>query len=401
MPITTSTIDVQYGSTTESYLITVTYNEDLNGDGFNDIGFKVEQTGGTYSGTEDIKGLFLDLNDQWFIDNGLDITQLSVQDTSGVPLAGNIATINDTGDFSLLDGNIDGSISSLLGAGDYDLGLSLWNDSDPSTTSTEFVISYSGQDIDADQFMDEDPDGGHNVLIRTQSTDGGDGSAKTGGTLIIDPPPPPPPPGGCGGHGQTPGFWKTHEDIFESETGISADTSYAELFGIDPIALKIGGGKNAVIIEDPDVMDALDANGGGEFALMRSSTAAYANAQSDDVYYSFADDDTIGDAIIDVYNLDVDDPNFAATYQDKFDQTMMVLEDIDTDDDEMLSSGEIITAVQNVYDDTISEPYDVKLLAAVLDTMNNMPSIDVNEFDDGILGGEDCEEDDWCDMLLV
>ena len=167
------------------------------------------------------------------------------------------------------------------------------------------------------------------------------------------------------GEGNTPGFWKNHEDIFEQETGVSGDTRYEEVFGVDVI----GGGK---VSSDPTLLEALDANGGGEAALLRASTAAWANAESDDVRFEI---DPI--ALLEV--IDDGDGIISQDELDERDEAVAYLQGLDTVDDDVLSGDEVIAAVQDVYDPSFDRA-DAVELAHYLDLMNNMPSVETSEF---------------------
>lgn len=84
-----------------------------------------------------------------------------------------------------------------------------------------------------------------------------------------------------GGEGCTPGFWKITGGKAAAiqalwlEAGVNPDALYSDTFGVGPaIALR----------------DAIEANGGGENALIRHSVAAYLNASSTvNYFYSTAD----------------------------------------------------------------------------------------------------------------
>ncbi|WP_137701141.1 hypothetical protein [Marimonas lutisalis] len=146
------------------------------------------------------------------------------------------------------------------------------------------------------------------------------------------------------GMGNTPGFWKNHQAIFEGETGLLFADSYEELFGVD-----VEGSRK--LSDDPTLQEALSARGGGEAALLRASTAAMANASSDDVNFSYFD------------------AGFDAG-------TTALLEGIDMNDDFILSSSEIVSAVQSAFDGDL----DMRGLADALDMMNNMPSVEADAF---------------------
>jgi hypothetical protein len=88
--------------------------------------------------------------------------------------------------------------------------------------------------------------------------------------------PPPPPPGdeGC-----TPGYWKQSQH-FDSWVGYTQSQKYEAVFGVD-------------VPGDPNLLQALQANGGGIFALERHSTAALLNASNPDVDYPLTESQVI------------------------------------------------------------------------------------------------------------
>jgi hypothetical protein len=91
-----------------------------------------------------------------------------------------------------------------------------------------------------------------------------------------------------GGEGCTPGFWK-QEQHFDSWVGFSPDQKFSEVFGVD-ITLRAGG---RATIEDPTLLQALEANGGGINALARHAVAALLNASNPDVSFGFTADQVI------------------------------------------------------------------------------------------------------------
>jgi hypothetical protein len=85
-----------------------------------------------------------------------------------------------------------------------------------------------------------------------------------------------------GGEGCTPGFWK-QDQHFDSWVGFAPDDSFEAVFGVD-VTLRSGGQGT---IEDPTLLDALNATGGGVNALARHAVAALLNASSPDVDSDF------------------------------------------------------------------------------------------------------------------
>jgi uncharacterized repeat protein (TIGR01451 family) len=92
-------------------------------------------------------------------------------------------------------------------------------------------------------------------------------------SVTINPPP--------GGEGCTPGFWK-QDQHFDSWVGFTPDQSFEAVFGVD-VTLRVGGED----VDDPTLLDALNAQGGGVNALARHAVAALLNASSPDVDSDF------------------------------------------------------------------------------------------------------------------
>ena len=91
-----------------------------------------------------------------------------------------------------------------------------------------------------------------------------------------------------GGEGCGPGFWK-QEQHFDSWFGFQPDDSFEDVFGVD-VTLRTGGQGT---IEDPTLLEALRATGGGVNALARHAVAALLDAPNPDV----ASDLTTADVI--------------------------------------------------------------------------------------------------------
>jgi hypothetical protein len=91
---------------------------------------------------------------------------------------------------------------------------------------------------------------------------------------------------GGGGEGLTPGFWKTHSEYGPAplsgwpETGYDPDDSFNEIFGVN-------------VSGNPTLLQALNANGGGQNALLRHATAALLNAANPYVDYAYTVDQII------------------------------------------------------------------------------------------------------------
>jgi uncharacterized repeat protein (TIGR01451 family) len=85
-----------------------------------------------------------------------------------------------------------------------------------------------------------------------------------------------------GGEGCTPGFWK-QDQHFDSWVDFAPTDSFEDVFGVD-VTLRSGGQGT---IEDPTLLDALNATGGGVNALARHAVAALLNASNPDVSFDF------------------------------------------------------------------------------------------------------------------
>lgn len=93
-------------------------------------------------------------------------------------------------------------------------------------------------------------------------------------SVAVNPPP--------GGEGCTPGFWK-QDQHFDSWVGFAPTDSFETVFGVD-VTLRAGG---QTTIDDPTLLEALQATGGGVNALARHGVAALLNASSPDVSSDF------------------------------------------------------------------------------------------------------------------
>jgi hypothetical protein len=89
-----------------------------------------------------------------------------------------------------------------------------------------------------------------------------------------------------GGEGFTPGFWKQTQH-FDAWVGFDPSDSYEAVFGVETS-------------DNPTLLEALGANGGGENALLRHSTAALLNASHGGVNYVFTQAEII-ESVQDAY----------------------------------------------------------------------------------------------------
>jgi hypothetical protein len=84
-----------------------------------------------------------------------------------------------------------------------------------------------------------------------------------------------------GGEGCTPGFWK-QDQHFDSWVGFDPSDSFEEVFGVD-VTLRVDN----QLVDDPTLLQALQAQGGGVNALARHAVAALLNASNPDVSSDF------------------------------------------------------------------------------------------------------------------
>lgn len=89
--------------------------------------------------------------------------------------------------------------------------------------------------------------------------------------------------------GCTPGYWKQEQHFDSWPAPYTPETLFSEVFG-SVITVRAGGQDT---IEDPTLLQALDANGGGVNALARQAVAALLNAASPDVDFSLTPDQVI------------------------------------------------------------------------------------------------------------
>ena len=351
---TTYTFDYKAStdSTPETIEATFEYCQDFTGDGFDDVkvSFNI-----LHDPNADLIGVAFDINNDAV--SGLTVGQITA---NGV--AGPYAALIDANRISDNPGMTDPGFNTTGGTSEepYDIGVKFGDQGgrDGVVQTASFVISGTG-DLDAEALFD-----GSDWWLRLQST----GVDSNGSAKIQDDPNHPidllpctdePPPEHA--LAQSPGFWKNHLDLFQQETHLGPDTRYESVFGVNVV-----GSTRPFVSSDPTLSEALGAQGGGEAALLRSSTAALANARSDDLNY-FMDAAQLADA--------------AALVGTNVTTVWSTLEKIDTDDDLHISSAEVIGAVQDVYTGGGQFAWaDVGLVAFAFDTMNNMQHLDAPLF---------------------
>lgn len=391
-------ISQNFGGTIEIYEVTFEYCADFTSDGYNDV--RVTVTNTTAGASDDLIGIAFDVNDY----TGSVFSDLTVTVDSGATGEPGVPNVVIGDEMVADDGPLDPGFNTSGGgsAEPFDVGILF---SAPGaaeyTQSVTFTMSLTGQHLEADDLLN-----GTDWFIRTQSTEGG-GSAKTFDTIVGLPdcgPPPPPPCDDCeepDGEGNTPGFWKNHPLIFLMETGASHEDSWEDIFGFDLGSLD---GKFGRQLDDATLHEALSAKGGNESALLRSSTAAWANASSDDVGYGYEDDDALSGGVEEAlglsapdiltytdaygvvdpaYYVALDDYNtLVATTVDEFQFLAAELDMADGDVTGALSAEDVIAATVDVLEDGVHDAtgLDVGELALLFDALNNMPSVETSDF---------------------
>jgi len=136
--------------------------------------------------------------------------------------------------------------------------------------------------------------------------------------------------------------------------------------------------------DDPTLREVLGARGGGEAALLRAGTAAWANAVSDDANYVL-DMNALEGGAVETFGLDPDDAYFAADLAAAMASLADTLALVDNNGDGIIQGDEVIDAVRDAYDaaGAVGDDFawaDVGELATAFDAMNNMPSVEASDF---------------------
>lgn len=106
-----------------------------------------------------------------------------------------------------------------------------------------------------------------------------------------------------GGEGCTPGYWKQPQHFDSWPVGLTPDTSYAAIFG-RTITVRT---KEDGLVTDPNLLQALSAQGGQVNTAARHSTAAYLNSLSGGVSYDLDSNQVIANLQNSVDNSDFGD----------------------------------------------------------------------------------------------
>ena len=190
MPIYTTLFNQQFGATNEPINASFEYGQDFTSDGFNDIKVTLSLNGAANSGTEDLLGVAFDLA----LTTGLQIVNIVRSEQSNTQT---LSTFNPTVVIGANQVSDDGPLDpgfNTTGDGSaepYDVGIKF---SEPGSgegivQTASFVMRKPGENLDKSLIENT------NWWVRLQSTDGGGGSAKTGGFIgtIPDSGPPPNP----------------------------------------------------------------------------------------------------------------------------------------------------------------------------------------------------------------
>ncbi len=273
-------------TTDENITATFEYCEDFNNDGYADVRVTLSLTDASNSGTEDIIGVAFDIQNNT-------VAGLQVSDILRFTANGTLSTftpISVIGANQVSDGGpLDPGFNTSGGgsAEPYDVGIkvSAEGSGEGIVQGFSFVLSTPGADVDAEALLENT-----DWWVRLQSTDGGEGSAKTTGNVVDLPP--------CGGEpppeeycfeGLTPGFWKQSQhfdswpDGYVPATLGAGGTSYEGTFGLNvlpSLTWSVPSGRTVSQANDISLLTALDLGGGGQNPLARHATAALLNAET-------------------------------------------------------------------------------------------------------------------------
>lgn len=342
----------QIGTTDERIDVTLEYCQDFNGDGLDDIKVTLSVAEESNSGTEDMIGVAFDIQDDSLIsDLGLSIEAIESGSPNTDSILGPDVVTGNFGAINIQGGGVDTPYDAAV---QFNLGGA----GDGIVQEASFILT-GDVDLDAEALLENT-----DWYVRLQSTNGGDGSAKTGGFLEDLPPcehEPPPPPGEPG-TGNTPGFWKQERHFKYWPDAYEPDDLFSDVFGV---GFDFNRNRDD---SDDSLLNALGARGGQEYALGRAGTAALLNAAS-------TEDGSGMNYAIDQVALEV------VALEEGYDlaSVLTTLEIIDIDGNSVLGSSEIITAVQDAFG-VIAGPLGIQDTAIALDAMNNLPSLEKGDF---------------------
>ena len=326
------------------------------------------------------------------IQQGINTIKIGIADTGDEALdsglfVGNFQVTGGTGSggINIPPVALDDVATTLAGVATTIAVLANDTDSNGSIVSTQLASGPTNGmvEVHADNTITYTPNAGftgEDSFTYSAIDDGGALSDPATVTVTVEPGAP---PALNPGQGQSPGFWKEHGAIFQQETGSALCTKYETIFGVDVIGSK-------KLPADPSLKQALSAKGGGEAALLRATTAAWANAMSDDVNYVI-ERSSLQIGVTEAFGLDPAAADYATKLDAALIHVLSVLNKIDIDNDLQLSGPEVINAVRDIYDIVDSNAHndpttdlftwaDSDQVAKALDAMNNMPHVEVNAF---------------------
>ena len=146
---------------------------------------------------------------------------------------------------------------------------------DSSDCTADLATGASCTIVTTRMVLAADPNPLVNVVTVHYNPDGfpNDITATATDSVAVNPPP--------GGEGCTPGFWKQPQH-FDSWVGFAPGDSFEDVFGVD-VTLQVANQP----VDDPTLLQALQAQGGGVNALARHAVAALLNASNPDVASDF------------------------------------------------------------------------------------------------------------------
>jgi len=153
-----------------------------------------------------------------------------------------------------------------------------------TTVFDDMLDSYDGDEWDTLILFVDIPAQADSLTVQALSVNnpgGQEGQVASFDWLVSSVSVPSPPDGG---EGCTPGYWKQKQH-FDSWVNYSPSDLFSDVFG--PV-ITIRFGKKKAKIENPTLLEALKAKGGGINALARHTVAALLNASSPDVNYDLS-----------------------------------------------------------------------------------------------------------------
>ncbi len=170
----------QLGASNEVIDVLINYGQDFTGDGFNDIKVTLSLNSGSNSGTDDMLGVAFDINNDAV--TGLQIVDIqrseqSPTQTLSTYVPAYVIGANQISNLPLVQGTQPDFV--LDGATPFDVAIQFSDQglSDGIVQTASFVIKKENTNLEKTLLENTD------WYIRLQSTDGGQESAKTGGSI--------------------------------------------------------------------------------------------------------------------------------------------------------------------------------------------------------------------------